>query len=374
MQARNAKIRPAKRPVAAVLSAIACVLAISGASLAQAAGRIGCLIEPESIAEVGSSVIGAIEALHVERGDLVRKGQVLATLKADVERASLSIAHTRAQSDAEVQAAQANLEFLRQKQVRTEDLVNRKFLSQQVLDQARAEADIAAQKLTQASEQRRVLKRELDLAQAQLEVRNIRSPIDGVVVERYVSTGERVDQKQLFRIARIDPLRVELIVPANLFGSIQPGNLTQVTPDVPGIGAREVKVTLVDRLIDAASNTFRVRATLANPGGAIPAGARCASALAGPAARGDERNSAGAPPSRPALTTAPGPATRPAEAPRPAALRPASFEVSASSPPAPTRIDPAPARSEPVPPRPETTTRLPGGRVSLELLRRPLAQ
>ncbi|MBL8378812.1 MAG: efflux RND transporter periplasmic adaptor subunit [Burkholderiales bacterium] len=241
--------------------------------------RVGCLIQPESIAEVGSPVIGAVETLHVERGDLVRRGQVLATLKADVERASLSIAQARAQSDAEVQAAQANLDFLRQKQTRTEDLVQKNFLSRQVLEQARAEADIAAQKLTQATEQRRVLRRELDLAQAQLEVRNIRSPIDGVVAERYVATGERIDQKQMFRIARVDPLKVELIVPASQFGTIQAGSNTDITPDVPGIGARTAKVVLVDRIIDAGSNTFRVRASLPNPGGAIPAGARCTSAL-----------------------------------------------------------------------------------------------
>ena len=290
-----------------LLCATACALALASAGLAGAAGptaRVGCLIEPESIAEVGSSVIGAIESLHVERGDLVRKGQVLATLKADVERASLQIAQARSQSDAEVRAAQSNLEFLRQKQGRTQDLVNKNFLSQQVLEQARAEADIAEQKLTQASEQRRVLKRELDLAQAQLEVRNIRAPIDGVIAERYVQTGERIDQKQMFRIARIDPLKVELIVPASLFGTISAGSMTQVTPNVPGLTAREAKVTLVDRMIDAGSNTFRVRASLPNPGGAIPAGARCPSALAGPPAGNDEGKN-GAARLRPAALDAP---------------------------------------------------------------------
>ena len=320
----NHRKKAQRRRGSAALCAAACTLALASAGLAGAAGpaaRVGCLIEPESIAEVGSSVIGAIESLHVERGDLVRKGQVLATLKADVERASLQIAQARSQSDAEVRAAQSNLEFLRQKQGRTQDLVNKNFLSQQVLEQARAEADIAEQKLTQASEQRRVLKRELDLAQAQLEVRNIRAPIDGVIAERYVQTGERIDQKQMFRIARIDPLKVELIVPASLFGTITAGSLTQVTPNVPGLGARDAKVTLVDRMIDAGSNTFRVRASLPNPGGAIPAGARCTSALAGPA-RGDDGAKDGAARLRPATLDAPArDATNRAEAGRADAAR-----------------------------------------------------
>ncbi|MBL8382471.1 MAG: efflux RND transporter periplasmic adaptor subunit [Burkholderiales bacterium] len=294
------RARPWRRASAALALAAATAAAVATAAPPL---RVGCLIQPESIAEVGSSVVGAVETLHVERGDLVRKGQVLATLKADVERASLSIAQARAQSDAEVQAAQSNLDFLRQKQARTEDLVKKNFLSQQVLEQARAEADIAAQKLTQATEQRRILRRELDLAQAQLEVRNIRAPIDGVVAERYVATGERIDQKQMFRIARIDPLRVELIVPASLFGTIQAGTTTEITPDVPGIGAREARVVLVDRIIDAGSNTFRVRASLPNPGGAIPAGARCNSGLV-PAARAEPAKAA-AGPLRPAAYNAP---------------------------------------------------------------------
>lgn len=338
---KRPRIQAQRRRGAAALGAAACALAL-GCALAAAAGptaRVGCLIEPELIAEVGSSVIGAIESLHVERGDLVRKGQVLATLKADVERASLSIAQARSQSDAEVRAAQSNLDFLRQKQARTEDLVNRNFLSQQVLEQARAEADIAAQKLTQASEQRRVLKRELDLAQAQLEVRNIRAPIDGVIAERYVQTGERIDQKQMFRIARIDPLKVELIVPASLFGTISAGSLTQITPNVPGLGVRDARVTLVDRMIDAGSNTFRVRASLPNPGGAIPAGARCTSALASPAARGDDSPRDGAP-----------------------RLHPATLQAPARNA---TRTEPG--RSEP-PPNPER------GRISLESPRRAALQ
>ena len=306
----DARVRRSCRSATAVLGVAACCLAAGPAQAATASagvGRIGCLIEPESIAEVGSSVIGAIEALHVERGSLVRKGQVLATLKAEVERASLHIAQVRAQSEAEVLAAQSNLEFLRQKQARTEDLVKKTFLSQQALEQARAETDIAAQKLKQASEQRGVLKGELDLAQAQIEVRSIRSPIDGVVAERYVSTGERVEQKQLFRIARIDPLRVELVVPANLFGTIKAGDKTNVTPDIPGIGIREAKVVLVDRLIDAGSNTFRVRATLPNPNSEIPAGARCTSALAASATRSDDGAKQKSGSLRPAAYDAPAP-------------------------------------------------------------------
>ena len=46
-------------------------------------------------------------------------------------------------------------------------------------------------------------------------------------------------------------------------------------PDLPGAAPAMARVTLVDKVIDAASNTFRVRLSLPNPGHKLPAGARC---------------------------------------------------------------------------------------------------
>ena len=74
-----------------------------------AATPLGCLIEPDQIANVGSQVIGVTEAIMVERGDYVRKGQVLATLKSDIERANVGVAKTRSQLEADVRTAEANL-------------------------------------------------------------------------------------------------------------------------------------------------------------------------------------------------------------------------------------------------------------------------
>ena len=48
-----------------------------------------------------------------------------------------------------------------------------------------------------------------------------------------------------------------------------------VLPELAGVSAVSARVTHVDRVIDVASNTFRVRLSLPNPGQALPAGARC---------------------------------------------------------------------------------------------------
>jgi multidrug efflux pump subunit AcrA (membrane-fusion protein) len=139
---------------------------------------------------------------------------------------------------------------------------------------------VAEQKLAQAREQKRVAKQELEFAHAQLGLRSIRAPFGGIVADRYVNVGERVEVKPMFRVAKVDPLRVEVIAPAAMFGSIRKGMAAQITPDLPNAPRLDAKVVLVDRLIDAASNTFRVRAELPNANGSVPSGLRCRAELA----------------------------------------------------------------------------------------------
>ena len=250
-------------------------VAIAYAKATPASQPVGCLIEPFQVADVGSPVIGVIESMSAERGDRVRRGQALAVLRSDVERAQLNIAASRAQGNAELKAAEANALLARQKLTRAEDLVARNFIAAQALDQSRAEAQIADERVLQAREQKRTSERELELAQTQVALRTIRAPSDGVIADRYLSVGERVEEKPVFRVAMVDPLRVEVVLPAQLFGSISQGATIGVTPEFPNAGVREGKVVLIDKLIDGASNTFRVRLALPNPDGSLPAGLRC---------------------------------------------------------------------------------------------------
>lgn len=242
---------------------------------AGAAQPLGCLIEPQQIADVGSPVIGVIERVEVERGQFVRKGQVLARLQAGVERASLSVAHSRADSDADEQAAHASATFNRERLQRAEDLFRQQFISQQALDQARTEAHLADQKLAQARDQRKVSLQERDVAAAQLSQRVIRSPMDGVVAERFLSAGERVDDKPVLRLAKVNPLKVQVVVPMAMYAQVLPLHSASVQPELAGAAPVTARVTLVDKVVDPASNTFRVQLELPNPRFQLPAGLRC---------------------------------------------------------------------------------------------------
>jgi hypothetical protein len=101
----------------------------------------------------------------------------------------------------------------------------------------------------------------------------------------------------LLRVAKVDPLRVEVIMPSTLFGTIPLGTTARIVPEMPNAMPISAKVTLVDKVLDAPSNTFRVRLKLPNPSGVIPAGLRCKAEFAElpksgkqtPAAAGAER-------------------------------------------------------------------------------------
>lgn len=220
-------------------------------------------------------MVGLVERLNVERGDAVAAGQPLLTLRADVERANASAAGTRSRVDADVLAAKAAFELAQQKVRRAEALVAQNFVSDQAVEQARGEAEMARQKLSQVRGQQRVWVEEHRVAEAQLALRTVRSPFAGVVVERYANPGERVEERPLMRVAVIDPLRVELMVPTAQYGSLTAGDRVTIRPELPGAEAVVATVRHVDRVLDAASNTFRVRLTLPNPQLRLPAGLRC---------------------------------------------------------------------------------------------------
>ena len=250
--------------------AVACL-----GSAASRADPLSCLIQPYQEADIGTQVVGVIDRVLVERGDFVKKGQPVVQLNSDVERAALAAAKLRSQATADLRAAASNHEFAQKKKVRTDDLYQKNFVSQQATDQATTEAQVAEMKLRQVREQMRLAQQEYALAQAQLAQRTIRSPLNGVVVEKYLSEGERVEEKAVVKVATIDPLKVEVIVPAGYFSKIKQGMSANVKPDMPEASPQSAKVIVVDKVIDAASNSFRVRLELPNPNNELPPGLRC---------------------------------------------------------------------------------------------------
>jgi RND family efflux transporter MFP subunit len=250
------------------------LLALGSTSTAFSQG-LDCLIQPHQVVQVGSPVAGLIERVYAERGDIVRSGQTLIQLQAQVERANLSLAVSRSKVQGEVSAAEQSSDFAAREHQRASELAQRNFVSQNYVDKAATEAQVAGSRVTQAKERKTLASQELEVAQAQLAQRTIKSPINGVITDRFMAAGEYVDGKPMLRIAQVDPLRVEVVVPASVYGQVRTGMQAAVVPEFSGAKQKVATVSVVDKVVDPASNTFRVRLELPNPQNEIPPGLRC---------------------------------------------------------------------------------------------------
>lgn len=263
----------ARTRVVFVLGAL--VLAVTGIAGAQVAGPLDCLIEPSVTVAVGSPIDGILEAVVVDRGDLVAKGDVIARLESSVERATVELARVRYAAESGMKSSEARLEFGVRRMVRTEELFKKDLVPVKEMDEAETQKVLAEIGVVEAKEAKLSAEQEMKRAEAALAIRTIRSPVDGVVVERTLYAGEFTKQGPIVKLAQIDPLRVEVLAPVALLGRVAPGMRAQVTPEAPLKETFAARVKVVDRVVDAASGTFGIRLEMPNTNYRIPAGLRC---------------------------------------------------------------------------------------------------
>jgi HlyD family secretion protein len=172
-------------------------------------------LQPTNQVDVGSELSGTIESVFVDDNDRVKKGQVLARLdrsklrdQAAKSRAAVASAQARVlQAQASVAQSRSNLARLQE----VSRLSAGKVPAQSELDTAeanlaRAEADEAAARAAVAEAHAVLSADETNLVKAQ-----IRSPIDGVVLNRKVEPGQTVaasfQAPVLFTLAETRPCR-----------------------------------------------------------------------------------------------------------------------------------------------------------------------
>lgn len=236
---------------------------------------LDCLLEPYVVVDVSSAVEGVIEKIYVDRNDVVRQGQLLVELDSEVEKTQVNLARTRAGMRTNIDLRATELAFHQRNLDRLRELYASDTISLHVKDQAETDTSKSRLQLRNAEDSQTLAQLELEKAQAILALRTMRSPIDGVVVARNKVAGEFVEDQSILRLAQLDPLKVEVIVPVEMFGSISEGMQAQVQLEYYNDPAQKAIVTLVDKVIDPASGTFDVRAELPNPGHIIPSGLRC---------------------------------------------------------------------------------------------------
>lgn len=237
---------------------------------------VSCLIEPFETVALSPAAPGIVGRVLVERGDTVRKGDVLVEFDARAEEIALELATARAENRSRLDALIARRDFLDEQAGRAADLASRNAGSFAAASEARMEAEVAARDIDQEKAMLAQAGLERHAAEIVLDQLQIRAPIDGLIIERLLAPGEyRDNQNPVLRLARLDKLRVEAFASISHAGGLRLGQTVHIRPEEPVGGVWPAEITIIDQVFDAATATFGFRMELANPDLALPAGLRC---------------------------------------------------------------------------------------------------
>lgn len=203
-------------------------------------------LEAEEEAMVVAKVRGMATGLKAEEGDYVEAGQVLATLEDE-------------QLQIEADRAKADMDRLYNDYRRNAELFEKKLISQEAYENSKFEYE--SQKAS------------WELARLNIEHTTIRAPISGVVSERTLKVGNRVNaDQQVFRITDFDPLLAVLHVPEHEMSKLQRRQTALLQADaVPGASFRG-EVLRIAPVVNAETGTFKVTVAVRDASGRLKPG------------------------------------------------------------------------------------------------------
>lgn len=218
---------------------------VAASNFVDEANAVGTLKSNESVV-LRPETAGRVAAINFKDGAVVAKGTVLLSLDAAIQ-------------EAELQQAKANLALADANFRRNEELLGKKFISQQALDNV-----AATLKIQQAAVQ---------LAEAKVGKTRIRAPFNGVVGLRNVSVGDYVKEGQdLVNVEEVGTLKVDFRLPEAYLGRLAKGQVVEVASDaLPGQAFKAV-LDAVDPLVDQNGRAISCRARLDNPEGKLRPG------------------------------------------------------------------------------------------------------
>ncbi|WP_119680038.1 efflux RND transporter periplasmic adaptor subunit [Indioceanicola profundi] len=196
-------------------------------------------IRPQEQVVITAETEGVIRELRFRDGERVEDGAVLATLDSEIQQAELNAAN------AELEEAQAAFD-------RAEELRRRGTVAQAQLDEALATL--------------RTTRSRVALAQARLDKRSVRAPFAGVLSFRRVSPGAYVQPGDaIATLYAIDTVEVEFRLPEQYLGELAPGQpVSAAARAFPG-RSFQGKLAEVDTGIDPATRQAVIRAAFDNP-------------------------------------------------------------------------------------------------------------
>lgn len=212
------------------------------------AEKVDGLALPFKSVTVSSPVQEIIAEIAVEEGDAVKKNDVLARLRDEKEKIDFrryEKVYEKRQFDYEA----------------SQNLLKENIMSREQALAAEAELELA--------------KVDYDLAKVNLGEKTIQSPLDGIVIRKFLEDGESVDRVEpLFEIVNIDQLYLQFFLEPRLVRNLGEGDEIAFSVASDSGTTKRAKVDFISASADASSGLFRVKLLVENAGHKIKAGLR----------------------------------------------------------------------------------------------------
>ena len=193
----------------------------------------------ENEVQILAEAEGRVVELHVEEGDRVKRGQLLASLVRDDAEIALRTA--------ELKATNAGMMHERAVKALADDL-----LSQEDYDRLMMEDEVAQQELAEA--------------QWKLEKTAIRSPFTGYITERVITVGNHCKlTDHLFTVADFDPLITRIYLPEKDIYGLQEGRDVRITLKAHKETQFRGRIRQISPVVDTATGTVKVTVEAIKP-------------------------------------------------------------------------------------------------------------
>jgi membrane fusion protein (multidrug efflux system) len=195
---------------------------------------------------VAAELDGKITEVDFKAGESVKAGDVLVRQDTSAEQAQL-------------RAAEANLELMRVNLKRT-----RQLLEKATVSQAQFDSDAAMSKQAEAS---------ADNIRATISKKTIKAPFSGRLGIRLVNLGQNLKAgDSIVSLQALDPIFVDFYLPQQDISKIQPGLSVKISGEGVPAGVPEGKITAISPDVDASTRNVRVQATVSNSDGKLHPG------------------------------------------------------------------------------------------------------
>jgi RND family efflux transporter MFP subunit len=259
---------PEARPPAAV--GVAPVKGVDEPIIVEATGSF----QADESSDVAPDSSGRVLATPVDVGQHVSKGAVLIRIQAVDANLRLDEARAAVQrADANLKLAESQNALAQTTAKRNEALLKGGLVPQTTADEARTQAETAANSVLVARASLAQVRAQLALAEKAVNDVVVVAPFAGYISQRRVSMGEFVQPSTaVVTLLRIDPLRLQLTIPSVQASQVAVGQAVTARVDAFPGKIFEGKISAVNPLIAAESRSFIVEAKVPNPKGELKPG------------------------------------------------------------------------------------------------------